>query len=75
MPRGIVFLRGAKSVATSLRDIDGREVLLQESFIFSQEVKQPILCYGRLMEHGWGISGRVQTLENGDLKVLLDLQK
>ena len=35
---------------------------------------QPILCYGRLMEHGWGINGREQTMENGDLKVPLNLQ-
>ena len=37
-----------------------------ESAIFSSKVHQPILCYGRLMEHGWGISSREQMLENGD---------
>ena len=43
---------GARSVEISLRDLDGREVLLKENVIFSSKVNQPILCYGRLMEHG-----------------------
>ena len=54
---------GKKSVAIFLRDIDGREVLLKENVIFSSKVNQPILCYGRLMEHGWGINGREQKFE------------
>ena len=33
-------------------------------------VSQPILCYGRR-----GISGRGQTLENGDLEVSLHLNR
>ena len=66
---------GVKGVEISLRDLDGREALLKENVIFSSKVNQPILCYGRLMEHGWGINGRVQTLENGDLEVQLNLQK
>ena len=65
---------GAKSVEISLRDIDGREVLLKENVVFSSKVNQPILSYGRLMEHRWGINGRGQTLENGDLEVPLNLQ-
>ena len=65
---------GAKSAEVSWRDIDGREVLLKEHVIFSSKVNQPILCDGRLMEHGWGIHGRQQTLEHGDLKVPLNLQ-
>ena len=58
----------------SLRDLDGREVLLKENVISSSKVNQPILCYGRLMEHGRGISSREQMLENGELKVPLNLQ-
>ena len=46
-----------------------------ENAIFSSKVNQPILCYGRLMARGWGIKGREQTLEKGDLKVPLNLQK
>ena len=43
---------GATSVEISLCDLDGREVLLKQNAIFSSKVNQPILCYGRLMEHG-----------------------
>ena len=50
------------------------EVLLKEIVIFSSKVNQPILCYGRLMGHDWGINSRGQMLENGDLKVPLNLQ-
>ena len=57
-----------------LRDIDGHEVLLKANVIFSSKRNRPILCYGRLMERGWGINGREQTLENGDLKAPLHLQ-
>ena len=51
-----------------------KEVILRESAIFSSKASQPILCYGRLLEHGWGINGREQLLENGDLQVPLHLQ-
>ena len=69
-----ILTGGAKSVEMSLRDLDGREVLLKKNVIFSSKVNQPILCYGRLLEHGWGLSSGEQMLENGDLKVLLNLQ-
>ena len=65
MPWNRIPAGGTKSAEISLRDIDGREVLLKEHVIFSSKVNQLILCCGRLMEHGWGING----LENGDLKV------
>ena len=41
-----------------LADIDGHEVLLKDNVIFSSKVNHPILCYGRLMEHGWGSNGQ-----------------
>ena len=69
IPRG-----GAKSVDISLPERDGREVLLKENVIFSSKVNQPTLCYGRLMELGWGINNREHMLENGDFKVPLNLQ-
>ena len=50
----------AKRVEMSLRDLDGREVLLKENAIFSSDskVSQPILCYGKWMEYGCGITSR-----------------
>ena len=69
IPAGI-----ATSVEVSLRDLAGREVLPKENVIFSSKVNQPILRYGRLTEHGWGTNSREQMLENGDLKVPLNLR-
>ena len=66
MPKEIVSSGGAKSVEISLHDLDGREVLLKENAIFSSKVNQPILCYGRLMEHGWGINSREQRANVGE---------
>ena len=37
-------------------------------------VNPPMLCYGRLLEHGWGINCQEQKIANGDLKVPLNLQ-
>ena len=45
-----------------------------EKVIFSSKVSQPLLFYGRLLEHGWGINSREQMLENRDLKVPLNWQ-
>ena len=46
-----------RGIVSSLRDINGHEVLLKENVIMSSTVNQLILCYGRLVEHGWGING------------------
>ena len=59
---GTISHRGCEK-CRNLLALDGREVLLKENAVFSSKVNQPILCYGKLMEHGWGITGREQTLE------------
>ena len=46
----------------------------KENVIFSSKVSQPILCYGKLMEHGRWTNSREQMLENGDFKLPLNLQ-
>ena len=64
--RNPIPTQGAKSVEISLHDLDGREVLLKQNATSSSKVNQPILCYGRLMEHGWGINSRERMQENGE---------
>ena len=54
--------------------LDGREVLRKRMWSPVPRWINPYFCYGRLMEHGWGINSREQMLENGDLKVPLNLQ-
>ena len=37
---------------------EGREVQVHERAHFADEVRQPILSFGRLLEAGWGIDGQ-----------------
>ena len=50
--------------------------LMDEKFlrrvIFSSKVKQPVLCFGRLMEHGWGISSSDPLTVQGRIGVIRD---
>ena len=38
-----------------LKDLTGRTILLRERVAVSDKVGQPILCFGHLLESGWGI--------------------
>ena len=60
-----------------LRDLSGRNVLLRERVAISDRVTQPIVCFGHLLESGWGIDGAQQTLvhHSADARVPLELQK
>ena len=40
----------------------GRHIVLQEQVAISSFVQQPILCYGRLMQCGWGVGAADQSL-------------
>ena len=59
-----------------LRDLSGRNVLLRERVAISDRVTQPIVCFGHLLESGWGIDGAQQTLvhHSADARVPLELQ-
>ena len=41
---------------------EGREVQVRERAHFADEVRQPILSFGRLLEAGRGIDGQEKTL-------------
>jgi hypothetical protein len=45
-----------------LLDQSGKLVVLRARVAISPHVTQPILCYGRLLEAGWGINPTEQTL-------------
>ena len=65
--------RGAKSVGISLRDIDGHEVLLKT--MWSSVQSEPVHTLLWKTDGAWlGNNGREQILENGTLKVPLNLQ-
>ena len=45
---------GQKEVSVLLQDASGLEIELQDNVVFSSEITQPILSYGRLMNAAGG---------------------
>ena len=56
---------GMKDIEVHLMDQHGRSVVLKETVEVSSQITQPILCFGHLLENGWGVNGREQTLVHG----------
>ena len=48
--------------------------MLKETVALSDQISQPILCFGKLMESGWNINGVQQTLTHGDIAVPIEMQ-
>ena len=57
-----------------LKTQKGSLVILKERVTFSAEIAQPILCFGKMMQSGWGIDGVEQCLVNGDVRIPVELQ-
>jgi len=58
-----------------LTDETGRQVVLREHVAISSSVHQPILCFGRLMENGWGVNASEQNLVHATgVKIPIELQ-
>ena len=49
-------LHGMRDIELHLMDMQGRSVVLQETVALSDQISQPILCFGKLMEAGWNVS-------------------
>ena len=66
---------GTRDLEIHLTDETGRRIVLQEQVAFSSFVQQPILCYGRLMQRGRGVSATDQSLVHSTgIKVPLEMQ-
>eukprot|EP00435_Cladocopium_sp_Y103_P044552 s818_g12.t1 len=66
---------GMRDVEVHLTDEVGRKVILQESVAVSAAVHQPILCFGRLMQSGWGVNAGEQLLVHSTgVRIPLELQ-
>ena len=65
---------GQRSVSICLDDINGAEVELIDNVVFSSQVTQPILSYGRLMSAGWSIDAETRCLRNGNYSIPVELQ-
>ena len=66
---------GMRAVEVHLADETGRQVVLREHVAISSSVHQPILCFGRLMENGWGVNASEQNLVHATgFKIPIELQ-
>ena len=57
-----ILVEGAKDIEVHLMDQHERSVILKESVCLSSQITQPIICVGHLMENGWGVDVREQSL-------------
>ena len=67
-------LHGKRDVEIHLMDMQGRSVTIKESVALSDQISQPILCFGRLLESGWSIDGKQQTLTHGSVSIPIEMQ-
>ena len=64
-------LLGQRSVAVVLEDKNRVEIEVRDSVVFSDEISQPILSFGRLMSAGWSICTQTRSLRNGAYEIPL----
>jgi len=67
-------LHGMRDVEIHLMDMQGHSVTIKESVALSDQISQPILCFGRLLESGWSIDGKQQTLTHGSVSIPIEMQ-
>ena len=71
----VIPVETMRDVEVRLLDETGRLVLLRERVAISPHVSQPILCYGRLLQAGWGMDSREQVLTHeAGVKIRIELQ-
>ena len=71
----ILDMPDMRDVEIHLVDERGKHVLLRETVAVSDQISQPILCSGKLLESGWGVNGVEQTLvHNSGISVPIELQ-
>ena len=67
-------LLGQRAIAVLLEDIHGAEIEVRDNVVFSNEITQPILSYGRLMDAGWSIDAERHCMRNGSYEIPLARQ-
>ena len=64
-----------RDIEVQLVDQTGRVVMLRERVAISDRVQQPILCFGKMLQAGWGIQADEQVLTHQTgLKIPIELQ-
>lgn len=67
-------LHGMRDVEVHLMDMQGRAIVLKDTVALSDQISQPILCFGKLMEGGWNVNGVQQSLTFGDIAIPIEMQ-
>ena len=62
-------------VEIHLMDMCGRKVTIKETVAVSDQISQPILCFGRLLGSDWSLDGRQQTLTHGPISIPIEMQQ
>jgi len=65
-----------RDLEISLLDQHGQLITIKEHGAVSPQVSQPILCFGKLLQNGWGVCGAEQALyhQPTNTKIPIDLQ-
>eukprot|EP00435_Cladocopium_sp_Y103_P022455 s491_g5.t1 len=69
-------VEGMRLVEIRVPTSSGRSILLKERVATSSGITQPILCFGHLLEQGFGIDGVEQSLvhRGGEINIPLQMQ-
>ena len=69
---------GVRDVSIVLTAVDGSEIVLQDKAHVSSRVDMPLISYGKLLRHGWGIvpeDGRSFLVHSSGAKVELSFKQ
>ena len=69
---------GVRDISIVLTAVDGSEIILQDEAHVSSRVDMPLISYGKLLRHGWGIvpeDGRSFLVHSSGAKVELNFKQ
>ena len=67
-------IMATKDIEVCLKDVGGRNIKLKETVAISDRVSQPIICYGHLLQSGWGVDAQNRTLFHAASGVAIPLE-
>ena len=65
---------GMHDIEVHLTDQGGQMIVIKEHVAISDQIQQPILCFGKLLEAGWGVCSREQVLMHPEAGVMVPIE-
>ena len=59
-----ISTEGVRDVHIVFQTLDGREVVVKDTAHVSSKVDSPLISYGKLLKHGWGIMPKSETCDS-----------